>query len=105
MKISDIFYCEKNNFIDDCLMISFYDNDDIRIDMDIIINEIESRLKSDENWKDNPAEFCYLIDDNFDFYRNPDDTIDVRITNLSERAYHVTLSVDRLINKKACQML
>jgi hypothetical protein len=99
MKILDTLYFKKNDYIDDCLIILFYDRDSIRIDMDIIINEIESRLKSDENWKDNPAEFCYLIDDNFDFYKNPDDTIDIRITNLSERAYHVTLSLNRLISK------
>lgn len=100
MKIVDVYYNEVNDYCEnDYLTIISDNNNDIRIDMDIIINEIDLQLASDENWKSSSIEFYYLIDSNFDFYLNPDDTIDIRITDLFGYAYHVILSLHRLIAK------
>jgi hypothetical protein len=101
MNIINIFYIpiDKWWIKNDYLLLSIENDDDIKIDMDIIIDEIDEKLKKDENWKNPKTEFNYLIDECFDFYLNPDDTIDVRITDLKDYAYHVTLSLEKLINK------
>ena len=99
MKITNVMYLEASVWSDDHLSLSIQDSDDIDIDMNIVIDEIANRLEKDINWKNLRPEFYYLIDGEFDFYWNPDDTIDVRITDLNGFAYHVTLSLNKLISK------
>jgi hypothetical protein len=99
MKIINIMYIEAGKWSNDYLSLSIQDGSDIDIDMNIIIDEIAERLKEDQGWKKSTGEFYYLIDDEFDFYWNPDDTINVRIVDLLGFAYHVTFSLNKLISK------
>lgn len=99
MKITSVEY-NKPELGDDSLSVYFdHGNQCINIDMDYIINEIAFQLKKDYIDFEYSQEFEYLIDGEFDFYCNPDDTIDIRITDLNGFAYHVTLSLNKLISK------
>lgn len=104
MKIISVEY-NKPDLGDDSLSV-YFDNGTqcINIDMDFVINEIALQLKKDYVDFEFKQEFNYLIDDNFDCYLNPDNTLDIRITDhpfTDDRfAYHVTINLEILIEKQ-----